>query len=317
MPAPDLEDHFLEPPGWQWDSFTLNDEHTVRFGHVAPEDPEAIIVCLPGLAEFGEKYFETARDALAQNMAFWVVDWPSQGKSSPVVEGLNKRHSLGYELELSILNELFKNHVEPSNEKGVVCALLAHSMGGHIGLRYLNDYPWVFQCAGFSAPMFGLKSLRLPWPIPQLITKLGEMFFATSYAPGQKDWSADLRDLEKNKIYSNDMHREKIHNAWCQIDSDLQTNGVTWGWIRESLKSCALIQKKKFISFIQIPCLVATAGQEKLVDNKAIHKAVKYLPNATHVHYDDALHELLVETDDVRNDFLSKFFEMVKNTEAP
>ncbi len=313
-PAPELEARFLQPEGWQWD--TLNAQgFDIRFGHVSPENPEAIIVCLPGLGEFCEKYFEVAHDVLAQNMAFWVIDWPCQGQSERMLEDPQKRHSAGYEIERDVLHDLFQNHIEPSNKEGVVCAMLAHSMGGNIGLHYLSQYPWVFQCAAFSAPLFGVKEFEnIPPPLPQIITKIGKFFFSALYAPKQKPWSKELRDLEKNKTYSHDEKREEIHNAWCLLNPNLQVGGATWQWLYETVKSCSLLKTKKILPFIQAHCLIASAGQENMVANRAIEKISKQLFHAKHITFEDAFHEIIMEKDEIRSVFFNEFFDLIKNT---
>ena len=67
--APDLEERFLEPEGWRWHSFTRPTQsggRKIRFGSVFPKDsvPDAVVVCLPGLSEFSEKYYEMSREEI-------------------------------------------------------------------------------------------------------------------------------------------------------------------------------------------------------------------------------------------------------------
>ena len=57
--TPDLEKRFLEPEGWRWHHVKRGDRK-LRFGSAFPKNsiPDAVVVCLPGLNEFCEKYFE-------------------------------------------------------------------------------------------------------------------------------------------------------------------------------------------------------------------------------------------------------------------
>ena len=71
-----MEERFTAPPNWKTGTFKNPDTgHSLHYGYVTPENPKAIVVCLGGLSEFSEKYFELARDMLSRGYAFWTMDW--------------------------------------------------------------------------------------------------------------------------------------------------------------------------------------------------------------------------------------------------
>ena len=313
---PDLDTRFLEPKGWQWHHFDSHD-FNMRFGYAIPEKAEALVVCLPGLGEFGEKYFEIAQTCLAQDLGVFVIDWPGQGGSSDFMDNRAKRHSLGYDLEINILHDFISSHIQPLNTDKLPLAMLAHSMGGHIGLHYLAQHPKQFSCAAFSAPMWGLRAVDdMPRSIARFITTLGALFMGQSYAHGQGPWSFDLRDLEKNKIYSHDAKRERLHNYWCDKNPALQMGGVTWRWLYESVRSCAILQNPSYLDKIKTHCLIALADNERIVSNNTIEAVSNILPRGNLVRYEHAFHELLMEVDNIRNDFMLRFFDMIDHTKA-
>ena len=110
---PDLDDRFLEPEGWRWHHFT-RENRNLRFGSVFPQDsiPDAVVVCLPGLSEFAEKYFEVARTVTRHNMAFWVLDWMGQGKSGRYLKNPHKRHSHGFQKDIDDLHYFICEHIK-------------------------------------------------------------------------------------------------------------------------------------------------------------------------------------------------------------
>jgi hypothetical protein len=65
---PALETRFLEPAGWRWGFITNGKGKKLRYGMVMPQNgkPDAVVVVLPGLSEFSEKYFEIASAMLAR-----------------------------------------------------------------------------------------------------------------------------------------------------------------------------------------------------------------------------------------------------------
>ena len=155
---------FTQPENWRWHSFKSSSGHKIRFGSVFPKDtiPEAVVVCLPGFREFGEKYFELAHDMLSRNFGFWVIDWAGQGGSDRLLEDPFKVHSLGFEQNIADLKQFILDYVKPAAVHPDVGRLpviiTGHSMGAHIGLRYLHDNQENFVlAAAFSAPLISIR----------------------------------------------------------------------------------------------------------------------------------------------------------------
>lgn len=132
---------FVQPENWRWHFFKTATGHKIRFGSVFPKDriPDAVVVCLPGFREFGEKYFELAHDMLSRNMAFWVIDWVGQGESDRLLRDPYKVHSLGIEKNVADLQQFIDDYVKPAAVHPDVgrlpVILTGHSMGAHIGDR--------------------------------------------------------------------------------------------------------------------------------------------------------------------------------------
>ncbi|MEM7680072.1 MAG: alpha/beta hydrolase, partial [Pseudomonadota bacterium] len=284
--------------------------YNIRYGFVVPESPKAVIVCLPGLSEFVEKYFETARNFLERDIGFFVLDWPGQGLSDPISTETNRRHSAGYDVEIKILKEFIEDHVNPQC-KGAPLCMLAHSMGGLIGMHLISRSYHDFLCAAFSAPLWGVMAMK-SYPAFAATTLLSTMPIM-DYAPGQEDWHKGLRDAAPNRVFSKDRKREPVHNQWCLADDRLCMNGITWGWLKETFEATEFLRSKKAdYSKVKIPVYVGTAGQDTLVDNKKITAISKKLPNAQHLHFDDSFHEILMERDEIRDPFLNMLYEFIE-----
>lgn len=317
--TPDIEQRFQQPEGWRWGTLKYKGRK-IRYGVSFPKDvtPDAVVVCLPGLSEFGEKYFELARDLNKRKMAFWVIDWNGQGKSNRYFENEpHKRHSKGFQQDVDDLHALYLDYIKHSSVHPDVGriprAMIAHSMGANIGLHYLKQYPDTFDCAFFSAPMFGLHIFKnMPSIIASALTEVISLFSGTSYASGQTDWNEDMRASDGADIFSTDPVRDKVHEAWSISNPELQVGGVTSRWLYEAVKSCRKLQRPSFLKSIKTHCVIATAGQEELVDNKVTKKVCGRLPNAALIEFPDAKHELLMEKDDVRNAILDAFQKLVK-----
>jgi lysophospholipase len=318
-PSPtNLENRFQQPPGWRWHVFSNPNGRKLRFGTVAPKSkvPDAVVVCLPGLSEFSEKYYELAHDLLDRNLSMWILDWQGQGLSDRALSNRQKRHSEGFDQDVADLHFFLMEYVKHASVHPDVgripMVMLAHSMGGNIGLRYLLDHPDMFTCAAFSSPMTGIKAVEFLRPsIAVDVAALLKECMNLSYVMGSKDWSAAERADPKRNIFSSDPVRAAVHNAWMLSNPTLQVGGVTYGWVHAALQSCYALQNTMSQNPIQIPCLFGLAGHEHLVSNKQTRKITAMMPHATVLELKDSLHEILMERDEIRNVFLDSFMDLL------
>ncbi|MEZ5918748.1 MAG: alpha/beta hydrolase [Alphaproteobacteria bacterium] len=321
-PAPSgLEDRFTPPPGWRWHFFT-RDNRKLRFGSAFPQDsiPDAVVVCLPGLSEFGEKYFEVARYCLEHNLAFWVLDWMGQGRSDRYLKNPHKRHSTGFQKDVEDLHYFILEYIKHSSvhpDKGrIPLAMLAHSMGANIGLHYLSQHPGMFECAAMTAPLCAIKALKpLPDPLRLSLTGLLGGIAGKLYVPGGGNWREDMHPAPPApKSLSSDEARGALHNLWSLHDPALQVGGITFGWLNRAARSCARLRKDSTLAAIQTRCLLAMAGIENLVDNNAAERAAQKIRHAEILQLPESRHEILMERDEIRGVFLDKFYKLIEET---
>ncbi len=306
-----LETRFLPPERWEAASFTNPDtNHKLHYGFVSPPDPKAVVVCLSGLSEFSEKYFEVAHDMVGRGYAFWIMDWQYQGRSSRLGAVPQRRHSDGFETDVSDLLK-FVNYIVKTNGRPLI--MLGHSMGGNIGLRFLAQHPDVFSCAAFSSPFLGIFSLSIFSKLLLRVLTPIMPFIKTRYVFGSTDWREAARKADGFDIFSCDPVRDRVHNYWSKNESVLQVGGPTFGWIRHALKSCTLLSRKQVLESIKIPVLIATAGKEMIVDNSAIRAAAAHIPQAQLLEIKGARHEIFMECDEYRDVFFKAFDKMVED----
>ncbi|PCJ98543.1 MAG: alpha/beta hydrolase [Zetaproteobacteria bacterium] len=310
----DLEERFREPEGWRWHNFKRNGRE-FRFGTSSPKDsvPDAVVVCLQGVREFSEKYYEMARWCNTNNMTFWTFDWAGQGKSTRYLPNPQKRHGSDFDEDVEDLHTLIMEYIKHSSvhtDKGrIPLAMLAHSMGANIGMRYLHKYPDTFECAAFSAPMIGLKVFnKIPQILGEFATTLCALCAGKSYIPGGDDWGKQ----KQHARLSSDPIRKLIHDQWCRADPTLQSGEVTFGWLNQAQKSCRVVQRAPFHTQIETPCLFGIPGNEDLVDNNIARKIINNMNNSQIIDYPDSFHEILMENNQIRGPFLDSFYKLIK-----
>lgn len=232
------------------------------------------------------------------NYDCYVLDWAYQGKSTRLDENQDMRHSKGFDQDISDLTHLINKHIPDHHSAPLL--LLAHSMGGNLAMRYMIDNPDKVTAAALSTPMFGIKGMRILKP---LIKKIAFLFnnITTSYVPGGHNWRK-----KRAPTLSHDPKRSSLQYLWSKTVPALRVGSPTFGWLYHALSSIDYIHQANKLKNIDIPMFIGVAQNETLVCNKSIIKLSKYLDKADIKSYDNAMHEILMERDEVRSDFLAR-----------
>lgn len=176
------------------------------------------------------------------------------------------------------------HHFKNTYLKDEPVVLLGNSFGGHLALRYLQDYDkGAVQHAVLVAPMVDvlcpidlLPRCCLPIAI-KLLT-----FFKSKHdvAPG-------LKDKTPNTIIENEAN-ETLRTMLVLHQDKIMTR-VSLGWINAALQSIAQLNKMN----INIPVTVFLGKQEKVVDNKSTIKLVSEKAPKASFHFLDCSHRVI------------------------
>lgn len=297
-----------QPQGADGAFFETSEGTRIRYiiwpgGH---ENGRGGVILLPGRSEFIEKYYETVQDLL--DRGFWVaaMDWRGQGLSERPLANRNKHY-----LESFVpMTDDLRRFVEMLKEKGFgrPMIIMAHSMGAHVALRFLHDFPDRVDGAALSAPMVGLAfaplGMLLTSGMTSLVTALG---LGRWYAPGQTDYGALQRSDANMALLTSDPERFQVEHQWIEENPDLGLGGITFGWLDAAMSSIAEINAPGYPEAIQTPILVAQAGADRLIDNRKQEAFARRLPNGSFIRIEGARHEILNERDQYRDQFLAAF----------
>ena len=253
------------------------------------------IIC-PGRTEFIEKYFEVARDLQGRGFAVVILDWPGQGLSERLLDDPAKGHIDRFETFMGAL----RNGLDTlAGRLPRPYVSLAHSMGGAIALAALTQKLVRVEAAAFSAPMWGLP---INLAARYIIWAMRAMGRSGNYA--QQPGPAET--FETN-IVTHDRARWQLQRDLIDAAPELELGPVTWGWLGASLDILNKTTRPGLLRGVDVPIFVASAGEEKLVDNKAHARVARHLPDCTHVTIEGAMHEILMETNERRGAFWQGF----------
>ncbi len=267
-----------------------------------PNGARGVVLLLNGRTEFIEKYLEPIAELQSRGFAVWTQDWRGQGASTRPLPDPHAHHVWHFEEYLGDLGTLLDRHVRPGLA-GRPLLLMGHSMGGHLGARLLAKRPEPFARAILCAPM--IDFLR-GGPMPAWLARVlvGTMCLlpggATRYGPGAGPMPAADPPFEGNKLTSSP-ERYAADLALVRANPTLALGGVTWGWLRAAMASIAVLRRPEVLNKIDMPVLVAIAGADTIVDNRAIRRFAMSLARGKTVVITGARHELLRERDEYRH----------------
>lgn len=309
--AADHPDRFVDVPGnpppkgaeliW----FEGSEGRRLR-GCIAPAlsaaKPRGTVIVCPGRTEFIEKYFEVGRELQQMGFAVLILDWPGQGLSDRLLPDSKKGHIDRFE---TFMTALAKGLAALEDRLPQPRVSLAHSMGGAIALAAIAQDLVKVDAAAFCAPMWGIKSPFLG--MRYLVWAMRATGRSGDYAvqPGPPE------RFETN-IVTHDKRRWEMQRALTDAQPDLELGPVTWGWLGASLDILSTFTRPKALAKVTIPVFIASAGEEKLIDNASHAAIARRLKDCEHVTVEGAMHEILMETDDKRAEFWDGFQRLLK-----
>ncbi len=280
----------------------------IRFGYWAsPRRPSAgTVLLLSGRGEFMEKYQETIGELQDRCYDVFSMDWRGQGLSGRETPHRHKGYVADYRHYLDDLDILIEREIRPRGANRLIA--LAHSMGGHVVLRYLKERPAVFERAVLTSPLVDIHleglSARLVRPLTRLAVAMG---LARRYTVGSGDYEASARRFAGNRLTS-DPERFMIEPRAVSNNPDLALGGVTYGWLAATLESIDQVQDPAFAAGIATPLMIITAGDDRVVSNRAQSAICARIPGCVRKTIPGARHEILFESDPIRGEFW-RYFE--------
>jgi lysophospholipase len=296
------------PSGATTGFFKGHDGIRLRFARWdATRGPRRGTVCLfHGRGEFIEKYFEMVADLRRRGFTVATMDWRGQGGSDRLLSNPRKGHVHSFADFDRDLAQFMKEVALPDCQPPFIA--LAHSMGGHILLRNATAGSW-FSRMVLSAPMISIspKQMGFPAPIPRLYSEvMCALALGRLYAPGGNDDALEMEPFEGNPLTS-DRERYARNSAIVQAAPRLGLGSPTIAWLRAALRSVAGLTAPDYPTRVQVPLLLFAAGADSFVSTTHIEEFGVRLKVGTHVLLPQARHEILQETDEVRQRFWAAF----------
>ena len=257
------------------------------------------VLIFPGRTEYIEKYGGAAAALAKAGYSCLAIDWRGQGLSDRLLPDrlIGHVHKFSdYQRDVQTLMSAAKSMDLPEPY-----FLIAHSMGGCIGLRALMQGLPV-QAVSFSAPMWGIlfhppAKRALAWALSSLLYpfKLAEM-----RAPGSSIGPYLLEVAFEDNQLSCDPQMFEMMQYHLQELPDCALGGPSLRWLNEALHEMLALHRRRAPN---APALCFVGGLETIVDPRRIQQRMAHWPGARLKFVPQAKHEFMMERPEIRGAF--------------
>jgi len=281
----------------------------IRFGVWEQEGARGTVLIFPGRTEYIEKYGVTATEFAKRGLSCVAIDWRGQGLAD------------------RLLDDPLTGHVErfPDYQKDVATMmrvarslnltrpyfLVAHSMGGCIGLRAVMEGLPV-QAVAFTGPMWGIH-LALHMRVPaHLLSRVMPYFkqghrmpLGTTAEPYVLTSPfADNQLTTDEKMY--EMMRDQI-----TAHPELKLGGPSYIWLREALAETKHLSER---AAPNLPSITYVGSNERIVDVPRIHARMENWKGSQMRTVEGGEHEVLMERPALRTPVFDEIAGLFLNT---
>lgn len=266
-----------------------------------PGGDKGTVLLFPGRTEYVEKYGRTAADLVGHGFTTIAIDWRGQGLSDRLMEDRDLGHVgkfLDYQRDVAELLAAARDQDLPKPY-----FLLAHSMGGCIGMRaLLQGLP--VGAAVFSAPMWGIMLSRRMRPVAWALSFLGRhVWGGRLLTPGTTRRSYVSEAPFADNMLTTDPDMYAYMQRQVSTYPELSLGGPSLHWLHEALAEC---RRKADMQSPDIPALTFLGSNERVVDPAPIHARTAGWPGSRLRIIDTAEHEVLMERPEIRSRVLAE-----------
>lgn len=272
------------------------------------------VIFLNGRADFVEKYLESYGAFLEWGYAVATLDWRGQGLSGRLGDHPHKGHQTDFDI---LVGDLAGWIEDLAREMPPPFYLVAHSMGGHIALRYLAEHPGTLSCAVLLAPMLGIRTGGIPSPVTKRLARwMVSRGRAGDYAPTQRPHGSWQSSALRQGALTGDLERFADEVWWVQQNPALALGGVTYGWLDAAFRSLDRLHVPGYLQQVKTPVLILLPEHEQVVDPVAARHVAAHMPDVRLEAVPGGRHELLRDTDAVRSATLEAIRAMLASMEG-
>ncbi|MDC0169365.1 alpha/beta hydrolase [bacterium] len=306
-------DSFNCPSGGDSFFYKTSDGVNLRIAIWNETSSKGTILLQSGRTEFIEKYYEVIQEFVNRGLCVALMDWRGQGLSDRVAKDIRIGHVDNFSDYDSDFEEVIRKIYQDSCPKPWI--VMGHSMGGCLVASSAAKNTDLFDAIILCAPML---TLQMPNLIKKLIHVLGFMtkIGLKEKALARPEWHEDEgwreNPFKENQVTSDPIRYERTMML-IREHQEHAIGGLTVGWVYGALKRTREMISPGWIKKIEQPLLLLNATKDKLVNPKENVKICSQ-SNTVTIEDIDGEHEILMETDLIREQAWNAIDEFLKKT---
>lgn len=289
-------------------NFRGEKNNKIYFEKYKVKNEKGRIVISHGFTECIEKYYELIYYFTSEGYSTFIMEHRGHGRSGCLGKNNTQINVEDFNYYVNDLKLFIDKEVLINKKKELF--LFSHSMGGAIGIMFLEKYPEYFRKAILSSPMLEISVGKVPNFLARTLAKFQLLMgkgdkFILGNMPYDSTYDFFLASTSNESRYEY-YYREIVGNE------NLQRGGGSYRWLYESLKAIKNILKKKNINKINAEVILFQSGRDNLVGARGINKFIKGCNKAKLIKFNKAKHEIYLENNDILEKYLDTIFEFLE-----
>ena len=269
----------------------------------AMPDVRGTLLFQGGRGDIIEKYLESFIYWHERGWRVTSFDWRGQGGSGRLGPDPRVGHADDF---APWIDDLAARFAVLKNSSPGPHVIVAHSMGGHLVLRALEEKRIAPDAVVLVAPMLGMRSAPLSPAIAEKVAR----FMTRIGDPARAAWKTNERPALPGAsrraflTHSDDRYEDELW--WKAEQPELALGPPSWKWLAVTYRSILDSFLPGRLEAVETPLLLLCADRDRLVQPAAIREAARRLPHAELLRFgEESAHEILREVDPVRDRALS------------
>lgn len=271
------------------------------------KDSKGSVVISHGFTEYIERYNEMIYYFLNEGYNVFIMEHRGHGRSGTLgKEDITQIDVENFDYYILDFKKFIDEIVLPENNNNKLF-LFAHSMGGGIGAKFIEDYPEYFDAAILSSPMLEIHTGEYQSGIAKIIANIAYNFgFGDKYVFGEEKFNSAY-GLDGSGTSSK--NRYDYNYNILMGNEQLQRGGASFRWLYNSFKATNKIIDKENASKVKIPVLLFQSENDTYVKPKGQNQFAKYAQNCELISVAGAKHEIYREKDEIQKPYLEKVID--------
>lgn len=291
---------------------TAGDGVRIRVAVWGTEGARATVLLFPGRTEYAEKYGRAAADLAARGFATLAIDWRGQG----LADRLHDDPLCGHVDSFDAYQRDVDAAVRAAGALGLPRPfhLLAHSMGGCIGLRALHRGLDVSSVV-FTAPMWGIRMTPVVRPAAWMLCAASRpLGLDGRMTPGRGGEAYIVASSFDRNELTGDPEMFGYMRRQLAARPELAIGGPSLGWLHAALREMrALVRMPP----PPVPALTYLGTRERIVCPEAIRTVKGAWASGCLREVEGARHEVMMEGAATRARFFDEAAEHFDRQAAP